>query len=77
MKGFSYNPATSAFHVYEPRDHILPNHRDHRREMPHQYHDSDSPMTPEDEEVAAILSNVPQPGEYIRRRYGQNYQQLD
>lgn len=68
MNGFSYDPATSAFHVYDPRDHALPNHRDCRREM---YLDSNSPMTPEDEEVAAILSNVPQPGEYIRRRYGQ------
>ena len=57
--GLSYNPSASAFHVYK---------KDHDVFMPRQ--SPSSPITPEDEEVAAILSNVPPPGEYVRRHYG-------
>ena len=61
--GLSYNPSTSAFHVYK---------KDHDVFMSHQSQQeiSSSPITAEDEEVAAILANALPPGEYIRRHFG-------
>ena len=59
----SYNPSMSGFHVYTTADHeMFTSHQS--REY------SSSPITPEDEEVASILSNVPPPGEYVRRHFG-------
>ena len=59
--GLSYNPSTSAFHVYK---------KDHDVFLSRQSQTCSSPITPEDEEVAAILSNVPPPGEYVRQHFG-------
>ena len=61
--GLSYNPSTSAFRVYK-KDHNVLTSRKAQQES------SSSPITAEDEEVGAILSNALPPGEYVRQRYG-------
>ena len=66
----SYNPSTSAFHVYK-KDHdvfLLQAHQ--ARQSQQQQWESSSPITAEDEEVAAILANALPPGEYVRRHFG-------
>ena len=66
----SYNPSTSAFHVYK-KDHdvFLPQAHQARQSQQQQW-ESSSPITAEDEEVAAILANALPPGEYVRRHFG-------
>ena len=61
--GLSYNPSTSAFHVYN-KDHDVFMSRQSQQES------SSSPVTAEDEEVAAILANALPPGEYVGRHFG-------
>ena len=66
MHGLSYNPSTSAFHLYK-KDHDVFVSQQTQQES------SSSPITAEDEEVAAILSNALPPGEYVRRHYGDEH----
>ena len=62
--GLSYNPSTSAFHVYKKDHDVFMSHQSSQQES------SSSPITAEDEEVAAILANALPPGEYVRRHFG-------
>ena len=63
--GLSYNPSTSAFNVYKKNHDVFMS-----QGQSQQAESSSSPITAEDEEVAAILSNALPPGEYVRRHYG-------
>ena len=62
--GLTFNPHMSAFHVYNKESSDFLAHSDASFKPA-----SLSSISPEDAEVAAILSNVAQPGEYVRQDY--------